>query len=205
MQIRNIYFDEAYQSFLVLHTERNQREGEEDEYKHRVVVYGRADIEPDSASDLIGQTIYVFELLELEALFCVGHRLILLIRGTAEEAVTIREYIITNHYSLSFSRSYPLYHYRVQIGGPHRQDGNYLFLADQDHHYLVYAPLAPPLNILSHRLPRNPDTPLLFAQQLGQANNNSLGLNGHTLFGLSLPSLVFQFQYATTPSPKAPA
>ena len=88
MAIQNLYFDEGYQSFLVLHAKIDQEEDKEGtndaKFRNKVVVYSRPRIEPNTGGDLIGQTMEVFDLHELDGVFCINDKLIMLRRGTAE-------------------------------------------------------------------------------------------------------------------------
>lgn len=48
-------------------------------------------------------------------------------------------------------------------------------------------------NVLSHKFPKKSQYSLIFAQQIGEDNGNSMAINGDWLFGLTSPCLIFKF------------
>jgi hypothetical protein len=62
--------------------------------------------------------------------------------------------------------------------------------------YAVYSPLKSSSGVLSHKFSKEAGE-LIFAQQLGDVNGNSMGLNGGRLFGLVSPQLTFKFLSAS--------
>ena len=47
--------------------------------------------------------------------------------------------------------------------------------------------------MLIYEFPKQGEDPIIFAQQLGEVSNNSMGLNGGKLLGLVAPELTFKF------------
>jgi hypothetical protein len=126
---------------------------------------------------------------------CVDTQVILVTREFSN--YKIREYKVTKEYRLRFVRAYPLYGHELVEGGRHHTNQNFIFLEatkDGNSYYLVYAPMLPSSNLLSHRFSLSPKQTPAFAQQIHPIANSSLLLLGRdTLMALTLPSLLFKF------------
>ena len=54
------------------------RYSDESDNNHKVIVYDKIDIEKDSSNSFIGHVIQSFSLYDLEAVFCIKNRLVLI-------------------------------------------------------------------------------------------------------------------------------
>ena len=55
----------------------------------------------------------------------------------------------------------------------------------KDRFFIVYSPLKSSFGVMSHKFEKKGEKNILFAQQIGEDNNNSMGINGDSLFGLT--------------------
>lgn len=168
---------------------------------HRVAIFDRP-ITGKNSSSFIGHIIQTFDFNNLEAMFLINNLVVCVY--PKEGSWLIQEYKITKYYKVKETRLYPLYDYVIRMSGNHNQDGNFIYLeamqADE-RFYIVYSPLRPSSGVLSHRFPVTTNNAIIFAQQIGEISDNSMGINNNLLFGLVPPSLMFKFLTTTKKLP----
>lgn len=123
MQLENIHYDRSYNHFLLLQLSYR----DEGKVRHTALLYDHPT--RTNSCKFLGHLIKQFDDLDtsIESIMTIDSLLVIVSR-TDNNNTLIKEYRITEFYSVYETRTYPLYGRKIVHGGSHTSDGHFLYI-----------------------------------------------------------------------------